>query len=159
MVRRAKPEDLPEILKIYEYARAFMAKNGNPGQWGRNYPPEETVIRDIEKQQLYVIEEGGTAGVFFFKIGEDPTYKTIEEGQWSSDEKYGTIHRIAGNGKAGGILKKAVSYCENQISHLRIDTHEDNKIMQRAIEKCGFTKCGIIFTEEGSQRIAYEKVK
>ena len=89
----------------------------------------------------------------------DPTYNTIHEGHWLSSETYGTIHRIAGNGKERGILKKAVSYCEEIIPHLRIDTHEDNKIMQRAIEKNGFTKCGMIFTEEGSQRIAYEKLK
>ncbi len=56
-------------------------------------------------------------------------------------------------------MKKAVSYCEEIIPHLRIDTHEDNKIMQRAIEKNGFTKCGMIFTEEGSSRIAYEKLE
>lgn len=159
MIRLAESGDLPLILNIYEYARGFMAENGNPSQWGKNYPPEETVLNDIKNKNLYVIEEEEVSGVFFFKIGEDPTYNTIHEGHWLSSETYGTIHRIAGNGKERGILKKAVSYCEEIIPHLRIDTHEDNKIMQRAIEKNGFTKCGMIFTEEGSQRIAYEKLE
>ncbi len=159
MIRLAESGDLPLILNIYEYARGFMEENGNPSQWGKNYPPEETVLNDIKNKNLYVIEEEEVSGVFFFKIGEDPTYNTIHEGHWLSSETYGTIHRIAGNGKERGILKKAVSYCEEIIPHLRIDTHEDNKIMQRAIEKNGFTKCGMIFTEEGSQRIAYEKVR
>lgn len=159
MIRLAESRDLPLILNIYEYARIFMAENGNPSQWGKNYPPEEIVLNDIKNKHLYVIEEEEVSGVFFFKIGEDPTYNMIHEGHWLSDETYGTIHRIAGNGKEKGILKKAVSYCEEIIPHLRIDTHEDNKIMQRAIEKNGFTKCGTIFTEEGSPRIAYEKLK
>ena len=159
MIRHAKPEDLPRVLEIYEYARTFMAENGNPSQWGKNYPPEETVIRDIEDQNLYLIEEEEIVGVFFFHIGEDSTYSQIYDGKWLSDKEYGTIHRIAGNGKGKGILKKAVSYCEERIPHLRIDTHEDNKIMQAAIEKNGFTKCGTILTEKGSPRIAYEKLK
>lgn len=159
MIRQAKPEDLSQVLEIYEYARNFMAENGNPSQWGKNYPPEETVIRDIEDQNLYLIEEEEIVGVFFFHIGKDSTYSQIYDGKWLSDKEYGTIHRIAGNGKGKGILKKAVSYCEERIPHLRIDTHEDNKIMQAAIEKNGFTKCGIILTEEGSPRIAYEKLK
>ena len=97
--------------------------------------------------------------MFSFYIGEDSTYSQIYDGKWLSDKEYGTIHRIAGNGKGKGILKKAVSYCEERIPHLRIDTHEDNKIMQAAIEKNGFTKCGTILTEKGSPRIAYEKLK
>ena len=57
MIRQAKSEDLSQVLEIYEYARNFMAENGNPSQWGKNYPPEETVIRDIEDQNLYRSEE------------------------------------------------------------------------------------------------------
>ena len=33
MIRRAKEEELDEIMEIYAGARKFMAKNGNPHQW------------------------------------------------------------------------------------------------------------------------------
>ena len=56
-----------------------------------------------------------------------------------------------------GVLAMAVQFCEQSINHLRIDTHNDNKIMQHVIEKNGFKRCGIIHVNDGSERIAYEK--
>ena len=160
MIRLAKKEDLPTILKIYEYARNFMKENGNPTQWGDNFPPVELLEDDIEKQQLFVCEEENVIhGVFAFIIGEDKTYLKIDDGSWMSSELYGTIHRIASDGKIKGVLSKVVEYCETMINHLRIDTHFDNKIMQHLIEKNGFKKCGIIYVEDGSPRYAYEKIK
>ncbi len=50
-----------------------------------------------------------------------------------------------------------MEYCSKEIKHLRIDTHQDNKIMQHVILKNGFTYCGIIYTGDGSPRLAYEK--
>lgn len=158
MIRNATPADLPAILHIYEYAREFMAQNGNPTQWAAGFPPESLLCDDIEKRSLYVVEEKErVCGVFFFAIGPDETYARIEQGEWLSDSEYGTIHRVAGDGTVRGILRQAVSYCERCIRHLRIDTHEDNRIMQRAIQNCGFQRRGIIYENDGSPRIAYEK--
>ena len=45
---------------------------------------------------------------------------------------------------------------------IRIDTHEGNLPMQRALEKSGFARCGTIFlkggAEDGDPRIAFEKL-
>ena len=155
IVRDALPEDLVRIEEIYAYARAFMANHGNPNQWGKTNPPHEWLVDDIEKKLLHVIEdESGIHGVFYFYIGEDPTYGEIEDGAWHSNATYGTIHRIAADG-SGGILRTAVEFCKCFSNHIRIDTHEDNKIMQRAIAKQGFSRCGIIHLANGSPRIAY----
>lgn len=155
-IRKATPEDLPEILDIYRRARRFMAQNGNPTQWKDGYPQPDLLEADIQKQQLYVIlRDDHICGVFMFAHGEDPTYAHIEDGAWLSDEPYGTIHRIAGNG-TGGIFRAAVDYCRGICSHLRLDTHRDNKPMQHLAEKYGFRRCGIIYTHDGSPRIGYE---
>lgn len=158
MIRLAKTEDLPVILEIYEYARKFMKENNNPTQWGDHFPPRELLEKDIENRQLYVYEEKNMVhGVFAFIIGKDVTYEHIE-GKWLSDVLYGTIHRIASDGKIKGLVNKDVCYCEQQIKHLRIDTHLNNQIMQHAILKNGFSQCGIIYVKDGSPRIAYEKI-
>lgn len=155
-LRNAKQEDLLRIQEIYAYARDFMKKTGNPNQWRNNHPPLETLKKDIEKRLLFVLEnETGIHGVYYFYIGEDPTYHFIENGIWRSDTPYGTIHRIAGDG-SGGILKAAVAYASQQIPHVRIDTHHDNIVMQNALEKLGFSKRGIIYLENGDPRIAYD---
>ena len=159
MIISAAEKNLPEILNIYEYAGTFMAKNGNPAQWKGGYPQKEILIRDIKEKQLYVCRDVHTIyGVFAFIIGEDPTYARIENGAWLSGAPYGTIHRIAGNGVKKGVFAEALSFCESKISHLRIDTHRDNRIMRHLIEKHGFQKCGIIHVADGSPRIAYEKI-
>lgn len=160
MITSATVKDLPEILNIYKHARTFMVQSGNPAQWADGYPQRELLLRDIERKQLYLCRDARIIyGVFAFVIGDDPTYARIEDGAWLSNTPYGTIHRIAGNGTKKGVLTEALSYCENVIPHLRIDTHRDNRIMQHLIEKHGFHKCGTIYVADGSPRIAYEKIK
>jgi ribosomal protein S18 acetylase RimI-like enzyme len=156
-IRKAQGEDLPRIEEIYAHARAFMASHGNPNQWGKRNPPTEQLQQDIRDQLLYVVEcENNIHGVFFYAIGEDPTYACIENGAWHSNELYGTIHRIAGDG-SGGILKAAVQYVQGLCPYIRIDTHKDNTVMQNALHKLGFRPCGIIYIADGSPRIAYDR--
>lgn len=155
-IRKAQREDLPRIEEIYAYARKFMAETGNPNQWGNTTPQTCLLEDDIQKGLLFVqTHEDVIHGVFYFYIGPDPTYGEIEDGQWRSDTPYGTIHRIAGDG-SGGVLATAVRFAKEQIGHIRIDTHHDNKIMQRAVAKQGFRRSGIIHLENGSPRIAYD---
>ena len=156
-IRKAREADLPRIDEIYAYAREFMAKTGNPNQWGKTNPRHEWLVDDIEKGLLYVVTaEDGIHGVFYFYIGEDPTYGHIEDGAWNYPGPYGTIHRIASDG-SGGILKTAVEFCEKLTNHIRIDTHHDNVVMQKAVAKLGFVRSGIIRLANGDPRIAYER--
>lgn len=155
-IRRATTADIERILEIYEYARMFMAENGNPTQWGSGYPAQQILEEDIRRERLFVVtEEGCVYGVFMFAVGDDPTYAFIE-GSWRSNATYGVIHRVAGMG--GGIFAAALEYCAWQISHLRIDTHADNKPMQHVVEKAGFSCRGIIYVADGSPRIAYDRI-
>lgn len=159
MIRRAVLEDERAIAKVYESARAFMAEHGNPDQWGSAYPPAALTHEDIEKGILYVLEEGGEVhGVFMFEIAEDPTYRTIREGSWKSEEPYGVIHRVASDGQVHGLMREAVAFCSGKIRHLRMDTHGKNQTMQHQILRNGFVYCGVIRTHDGTERLAYEKI-
>lgn len=159
MFRHAEKTDLPVIFEIYARARKFMAENGNTVQWQNNRPSKEQIEKDIEENNLYVYEnDGAIQGVFAFIPGMDPTYHFID-GAWKDDSPYAAIHRVASAGKEKGVFTKIADYCKSQISHLRIDTHELNLPMQGAVEKNGFQKCGTIYLEDGSPRIAYEYVE
>jgi len=156
----ASKEDLPKILEIYAYAREQMRKNGNPNQWGNNRPPLPAIIEDIEKSRMYLItSDGFICGVFVFYIGDDPTYQVIKDGGWLNDLPYGVIHKVASNDRANGILAAALSFAEPQINNLKMDTHRDNVIMQRLLERNGFVRCGIIYTDDGTERIAYQRIQ
>lgn len=157
MIRAAVPADLPAILDVYRQARAFMAANGNPTQWGTTYPDPELVAEDIRLGRLFVdTEQERICGAFMFALGDDPTYEYIENGAWLDNSPYGTIHRVAADGTVPGLLKRCVAFCRSRHHHLRIDTHPDNHIMQKLITREGFTFCGTIYVEDGSPRIAYE---
>ena len=100
MITLATAADLPQILALYAHARAFMAQNGNPNQWGQTRPTEADIAAHIAARELYVLrEEGEIHGVFAFILGEDPTYRVIEQGAWLSDAPYGTIHAVASGGR------------------------------------------------------------
>ncbi len=158
-IRKANIDDLNTILEIYKYAREFMKQNNNPTQWGDNHPNLDLLKEDINKNILFVVTSNNQIhGVFAFIIGEDPTYINIENGKWLSNNEYGTIHRIASDGKIKGIFSFVVNYCYSIIPHLRIDTHEDNKIMQHLILKEYFKYCGNIYVSDGTSRLAYEKI-
>ena len=151
--------DLDKILQIYAYAREQMKLNGNPNQWSDKHPAKSVIIEDIKRGNGYVIlKEGEICGVFAFILGEDPTYKKIE-GAWKNNQPYGTLHRIASSGEVKGIFNTCLNFCLSKISHIRIDTHHDNKIMRHLIEKNGFEKCGIIYVTDGTPRIAFEKFR
>ena len=158
MIRLAKINDLELILLIYDMARNFMAKTGNPTQWGKTWPPKELLIEDINNNRLYVLEDSEIYGVFALMQGSDKTYDIIEDGKWLNDKPYVTIHRIASSGKHSHILDEVVRYCfDTFMVDIRIDTHKDNITMNNALKRCGFDMCGIIYTHDGTKRIAYQR--
>ena len=156
-IRKAKTDDLIEIMEIYHIAQELMIESGNPNQWGRSYPNEDLIRDDIANGTCYLICDGECVhGVFALFSGDEPTYQHIENGEWLNDEEYVTIHRIASDGKLHGLFDCAVDYCKSLSDNIRIDTHESNLIMQKLIERNGFEKCGRIYVADGSPRIAYQ---
>lgn len=161
-IRHTTEQDFEQIMKLYENARAFMAAHGNPNQWGpTNWPPSQLIRQDISAGTSYVcVHENRIVGTFFFQAGEDiePTYRSIEEGSWKDNQAYGVVHRLAGDGSVKGIGEFCLQWAYEQCGHLRIDTHGDNLVMQKLLERTGFTHCGTIYVEEDSYpRLAYEK--
>ncbi|MFR8548294.1 MAG: GNAT family N-acetyltransferase [Lachnospiraceae bacterium] len=158
-IRQAQRKDLAQIMELYAQARAFMARTGNPEQWGTSYPPEGLIREDIEKGISYVAEQDGEiAAVFMYAFGDDPTYAVIEDGAWINDRPYGVIHRIAAREGVKGAGSCCMQWGYAQCGNLRMDTHEDNRVMQHVLEKNGFRRCGRIYIEDGSPRVAYQKV-
>lgn len=160
-IRKTQEYDINKVLEIYDIARDFMKKNNNPNQWGKSYPSLETLREDMRKEVSYILEDdqGEIQGTFAFIIGEDEYYKYIENGSWTKDQTYGTIHRIASNGKIKNITKICLDFCIKEISYLRIDTHKDNIPMQKAIKSYGFKECGIIYVRDKSPRLAFDYYK
>lgn len=163
-IRKAKENDLPAIMEIIHQAQRTMKQDGFQ-QWTKGYPGEEILSKDIEKQSCYLLtdqEEIVAVGTLYME--NDPNYRIIEEGNWKTEEPYGTVHRLAvaegrrQQGLAGILYDRLEKICrEKGMRGMRVDTHRDNKKMQSWIRKQGFRPCGVIHVEDGTKRDAFEK--
>jgi len=158
-IRRSTLSDIAAIGEIYSAAKRFMRENGNPDQWSKNGPDENSALSDLERGIGYVCDDGGEiVAVFAFEIGREPTYDKIYEGEWLNGEPYAYMHRVAVKRHGQGIIDFCFSECFKLHPNLKIDTHRDNIPMQRVLKRCGFRECGIIYLENGDERLAFQKI-
>lgn len=164
-IRLAAAEDLPKITALYNAAKELLLNRGID-QWQDGYPNAASAASDICTGGSYVLEDNGEViGTAFIGFGTEPTYEKIYEGSWKQVcERYAFLHRVAvsttysGRGLAGQFFKEAEGLCRKKdVTVLRCDTHRQNLAMQKTLERCGFTYCGIIYLEDGAERFAYEK--
>lgn len=160
-IRKAVVEDITQVMSILDAARETMRRSGNMLQWASGYPSEDTIMADISAHNGYVVEQGDTLIAYFAWIqSPEHTYNAIEDGEWLDDgESYHVIHRIGGIPTARGVFDDILGYCLERDSHIRIDTHADNHIMQHLLESRGFTRRGIIHLDDGSPRLAYQLIR
>ena len=160
-IRKARLEELDILMALYDQGRRYMREHGNMNQWINGYPKEEMVRADIASGCSYVaVENGVIEAVFYYIHGEDPdsTYAGIN-GAWLNNEPYGVIHRIASSGRIRRMVDKCSDWALEICPNLRMDTHADNAPMQEALLRGGFTKCGIVVIDDGSERVAFHKVR
>ena len=162
--RRTTMEDIPSVLEIICQAQEYL-KNQSINQWQNGYPNKESMIEDIQNGYSYVMEADGVViGTMAIVLDGEPTYEHIYEGGWKTDStSYITLHRVAihndwkGNGIARSMIGNVVTMYRNcDVKSIRIDTHRENISMQSMIKKYGFEYCGIIYLEDGAERLAYE---
>lgn len=164
-IQKTQKKDIPAVLEIYQDARSYFKSNSIP-QWQGDYPNEIDIDQDIkEGGSCIAIDHGIVIGTCFISLQNDHNYDYIEKGKWLNDNRYGVIHRIAvrssykGRGIADLFVNEAVKWAQQAgIRDLRADTHERNASMRRMLEKNGFKACGIIYVEDGTPRIAYQKL-
>ena len=170
--RQSQTEDLDQIVRIAEDAKAFLRANG-VGQWQRgSYPDRALFASDIENGIGYVMADGGrVCAVCAVTFDEEPSYRHLVKGAWLTGDEaaYATIHRSAvasecrGQGVAGRLFASVCDLAAGRgIGNVRVDTHPDNRAMRMALEKAGFVPCGELVLdrceEAGDPRIGYERI-
>ena len=165
-LRKTEYGDIPAVMKMIRQAQGYMKEQGID-QWQNGYPNEAAIADDIAHDYSYVMEENGKIiGTLAVIFDGERTYDKIYDGEWkTTEEPYAAIHRVAvdaeckGQGIAGAMIDEVVKMCrERGIRSIKNDTHRDNKSMQRMQAKNGFEYCGIIYLEDGAERIAFEKL-
>lgn len=166
LFRKSEKKDVKIIMEIINEAKEYFRENGID-QWQNGYPNEESILEDIAEGENYVLlnETGEILASCAVSFRGEKNYLIIERGKWKTENPYAVVHRVAvrnslkGKGLSVILMEEAEKMCrERNIKSIRIDTHEDNKSMQKLILKCGFEYCGIIYVADGTERLAYEKI-
>ncbi|NLX63909.1 MAG: GNAT family N-acetyltransferase [Clostridiaceae bacterium] len=163
--RIATISDIDRIMDIIRQAQEYLKKKG-VDQWQDNYPNFDVIKDDIEKRKGYVLEaDGKVVATVAVSYNDEKTYEKIYDGKWITKGDYAVIHRIAVDNNYKGkrlssiIISEIEKMClQKNIHSIKIDTHRHNESMKKMLINNGFKYCGIIYLENGSERVAYEKV-
>jgi len=145
MIRRAKISEIPDILAICKACAAHMISNGIY-QWNEHYPSAEAFEKDIERDELYVLElNEKVIGTVVISTRIDAEYVPVKWLTSTTNSVY--IHRLSidpnlqGKGYAQQLMDFAENHArENDFDSVRLDTFSQNKRNQRFYEKRGYQR-------------------
>ncbi len=156
MIRRAKISEIPDILTITQACAKKMQDNGI-FQWNEHYPSKEAFIKDIERDELFVIvKNNAVQGTIVISTLMDEEYKPIH---WLTPNGNSTyIHRLSvhPDHQGKGLAQQMMDFAENFSKEkgfvsVRLDTFSQNKRNQRFYEQRGYQKLGDIFFPKQSE--------
>jgi len=119
-------------------------------QWNEHYPDQATFEKDLERQELHVLETNGKIlGAVVVSSRMDLEYRPITWLTPNSNNSY--IHRLCvhpahqGQGLARGLMDFAESLSrERECVSVRLDTFSQNKRNQAFYEQRGYLRLGDI---------------
>lgn len=170
--RRAEIADMDALLDILEQAKAYLRESG-VDQWQEGYPNREALAADIEAGRGWLFEcvdNGEIAGYECVAMTPEVCYREIDGAWLTEGENYAVIHRAMAAARYRGtrLAAEMFSFAAELAAGMgrlsvRVDTHRDNKAMNRLCEKQGFTYCGVVDLglvdpASDSLRNAYEKI-
>ena len=153
MIRLACYEDLNDVVKVIDDAKALFKGEGSD-QWQDtdNYPNFNTMLKDYEKQELYVkIIDGKVAGCIVLSKTKEEAYNLIYDGAWLTDGDYLVIHRLAVAKEfyRTGVAKELIEYVigvtkSENVNSIRVDTKIENIRMINLLSSFNFKIVGKI---------------
>lgn len=164
MIRKALSQDLDSIRQLTKAcAGALQAKHIY--QWNESYPSKERLAQDIEREELFVLEENSVIkGIIVLTFKMDKEYEPIE---WlTPNENNLYVHRFATHPKVWGkgygrqLMDFAeVFAAENRYRSIRLDTFSQNERNKIFYETRGYVRLGNVFFPNQSEYpfYCYEK--
>lgn len=163
MLRKAVAADVKEIMSIIRLTIEEMRTYGN-AQWNESYPQERDFMKDIQNENLFVLErDKQIAGFVCINQAEPAEYDSLN---WALGDKPMVVHRMAVNPKfrRNGIGTELMKFTDefaikNNIRYLKIDTYSVNAKMNALIKKCHYNFVGKInLLEKEKPFYCYEKI-
>ncbi|TRZ46473.1 GNAT family N-acetyltransferase [Robertkochia solimangrovi] len=156
MVRIALTKEIDRLLEIARACDRHMRTKGII-QWTDNYPSKEAFLKDIEREELYVLEDNNIIiGCVVISKLKDEFYNEIE---WLTPDKNNYyIHRLAVHpdfqkmGHAQRMMSFAESLArENDAASVRLDTFSKNQGNMRFYEQRGYQRLAPVYFPQQSE--------
>ena len=156
MIRKAREIDIEAIIEITKACAKTMIANGIY-QWNEHYPTHAAFKKDINRDELYVLEfDGRVKGTIVISSLMDEEYIPIK---WlTKNENNIYIHRLAvhpelqGKGYAQKLMDFAEQFAiDNNYTSIRLDTFSQNKRNQKFYELRGYKRLGDIYFPKQSE--------
>jgi len=156
MIRKGTLQDITAIMAMTKACAKAMIANGIY-QWNEHYPNKEAFIKDVNRQELYVlVKESSVVGTVVISTLMDEEYIPIKWLTQNDNNLY--IHRLAihpdhqGKGFAQKLMDFAESYAiDNNYTSIRLDTFSQNKRNQKFYELRSYKRLGDIFFPKQSE--------
>jgi ribosomal protein S18 acetylase RimI-like enzyme len=123
-------------------------------QWDEIYPDEKIINNDIEKQQLYLLEDDEQiCGIIALNEFQEPQYKNVD---WEFDGKTLVVHRLAiepscqRRGHAKMLMQFAHKLAKKEhYKSIRLDAFIHNPAAVALYEKLGYRMAGKVTFRKG----------
>lgn len=153
-IRKAKPDDINEILALIILAITDMEKD-SIFQWDSIYPNSLIIHQDVKDQTLFVlIDNNIIKGIITLNTDQPQEYSELN---WiHNHSKIIVIHRLCvhpsykGAGLAKKLLSFTIDYCrKNAFSVIRLDAYTENKRALALYEHFGYECVGQVTFRKG----------
>jgi GNAT superfamily N-acetyltransferase len=146
-------EDLQSVLAMIRKATRKMNDRGI-FQWDDIYPNRSILKRDIERQQMYLIENDGThAGVITLNEEAPPEYDDVP---WAYQGKVLVVHRLTIDPKHQGkkLASKLMDFAEEEATRrgydtVRLDAFTLNPAALALYHRRGYREAGTVRFRKG----------
>lgn len=153
MIRKAKREDIPDVVHIYDAILEQEEAGSCTTGWIRGvYPTDRTALDALEKEELFVLEADG-AIVAAAKINQEqvPEYANAAWEFPAPEDQIFVLHTLvvapdtAGKG-CGTQFVRFYEALAAQCScpYLRLDTNARNTAARALYRKLGYKEVGIV---------------
>lgn len=161
VLKKTTLSEVDDCLSLLGEARSFQRKLGFT-QWEDGYPSREIVRGDVTAGNARTIMLGSELIGYVAVANYDEAYDNIV-GKWNGKGDYVVAHRLAlrADCRGKGLAREVMRLIQSEavafgVRYMRVDTHENNAIMNDLLRKLGFSLCGTVLMR-GSKRLAYDK--
>jgi ribosomal protein S18 acetylase RimI-like enzyme len=159
-IRLARQEESEVVYGIVRDATRQMDEQGIL-QWDKVYPGKEILLKDVERQEMYVIEkEGRLAGFVVLNENQSPEYSAV---QWIYPGRALVVHRLTIRPvfQRSGLATCLMDFAEETASTMgcdciRLDAFTRNPAAFTLYENRGYRKAGTVHFRKG-EFYCYEK--